>query len=151
MTYTLFGQFDERNCTPLFTNIPSIADQENAGLLRSNALSANQIERCNLVVIIVAEHFDVPLGELMNKTRAKAPAAQARQIAIYIAHTLLSVSYHNTGLYFERDRTTVAYACRVIEDLRDDLAFDSKLNIVENLLQNAVKFIGTHPGKAGWQ
>lgn len=144
MTYTIFGQFDDKICTPLFPFKPPRVKRAVLKKARPKRLSAIQIEKCNLVVIMIAEHFDVPIKEIMSKTRARASAPMARQTAIYLAHTLLSVSYKNTAQYFGRDRTTVAYACRTIEDHRDNLIFDAKLIIVENTIQSAVNFIGGH-------
>jgi len=94
-------------------------------------------EYCNLSVIFTAKYYDVQIHELMSRTRANAQAAQARQIAVYLAHTLFSVSYRDVALYFRRDRTTVAYACRVIEDHRDSRIFDEKLSMVEEFLSEA--------------
>ncbi|MCF6320978.1 MAG: hypothetical protein L3J32_04330 [Rhizobiaceae bacterium] len=94
-------------------------------------------EFCNLSVIFTAKYYQIPIHELMSKTRAKAQAAQARQIAIYIAHTTFSVPYREAALYFHRDRTTVAHACRVIEDHRDNRIFDEKLTMVEEFVSEA--------------
>ncbi len=95
---------------------------------------------CNLTVIFVAEQFEVPVKKLMIKTRSIANEAQARQIAIYLAHTIFSVSYREVGLYFGRDRTTVAHACKTIEDLRDNTEFDCRLSKLEKLLSEAADF-----------
>ena len=95
---------------------------------------------CSLTVIFVAEQFEVPVKKLMIKTHSIANEAQARQIAIYLAHTIFSVSYREVGLYFGRDRTTVAYACKTIEDLRDNTAFDCRLSKLERLLSEAADF-----------
>ena len=100
----------------------------------------NHQERCRLVVIIIAAIFQVPLAQIMGATRATARVANARQAAIYIAHTLLSVSYGEVALFFGRDRTTIAHACKTIEDLRDDISFDCKLVMAENLVDDALIF-----------
>jgi chromosomal replication initiation ATPase DnaA len=50
---------------------------------------------------------------------------------MYLAHVTFGLSFSEIGTLFDRDRTTVAHACRVIEDLRDDPAMDKALAILE--------------------
>jgi chromosomal replication initiation ATPase DnaA len=56
---------------------------------------------------------------------------------MYLAHVTFGLSFSEIGHLFGRDRTTVAHACRVIEDLRDDPAMDRALTIVEATLTGA--------------
>ena len=58
--------------------------------------------------------------------------AFARQSAMYLAHVSFGLSYAEVGRAFGRDRTTAAYACRLIEDRRDDPAIDAVLGSLEN-------------------
>ncbi len=37
--------------------------------------------------------------------------------------------------FFQRDRTTVAHACGVVEDLRDDPRFDRVLELLETIVR----------------
>ena len=108
---------------------------------RSKCMFCHQLQRqreyCNLAVIFVAQHFNVPIRQLMSKTRAKAKVARARQIAIYVAHTTFSVPYREAAAYFQRDRTTIAHACKTIEDQRDDQHSDKKIAQIENLVEEA--------------
>jgi len=97
-------------------------------------------EYCNLAVIFVAEHYNVPIEKLMSKTRQGARTALARQIAMYLAHTTFSVQYLEVGTYFQRDRTTIAHACRTVEDQRDNRLFDEKLSMIEGLLEEVVQY-----------
>jgi hypothetical protein len=78
----------------------------------------------------------------MSKTRAKAKIARARQIAIYVAHTTFSVPYREAASYFQRDRTTIAHACKTIEDQRDDQYFDAKVSLIEKLVEEAAGIPG---------
>jgi chromosomal replication initiation ATPase DnaA len=45
------------------------------------------------------------------------------------------LSLTEVGNVFARDRTTVAYACSRIEDLRDDPRFDRSLHLLEGVLR----------------
>jgi hypothetical protein len=57
---------------------------------------------------------------------------------MYIAHVGLGLSHQSVGQGFLRDRTTVAHACRVIEDRRDDIPFDLRLSALEAVCRSAV-------------
>ncbi|MGE0024726.1 MAG: hypothetical protein AB7S70_13975, partial [Hyphomicrobium sp.] len=46
-------------------------------------------------------------------------------------HVSCGLSLTDVGQVFSRDRTTVAHACAVIEDRRDDPAFDRALELME--------------------
>ena len=79
----------------------------------------------------VAVVFEVGIEELRAPTRGSARAASARQVAMYLAHVGCGVSLTEVGRLFERDRTTVAYPCSLIEDKREDADFDYRLDHFE--------------------
>src|SRR5665811_1410920 len=58
-------------------------------------------------------------------------AAFARQVAMYLAHVVCGLSLTEVGALFARDRTTVAHACEVVEDRRDDPQLDGRLDQLE--------------------
>lgn len=87
-----------------------------------------------LIENTVAQVFGVHARELRRITRGRAHVAQARQVAMYLTHVVLGLSLSKTGQLFGRDRTTVAHACMVIEDLRDDTVFDRVLELLEGIL-----------------
>jgi chromosomal replication initiation ATPase DnaA len=62
--------------------------------------------------------FDVEIADLRAPTRAWPQAAFARQVAMYLAHVVCGLSLTAVGTLFQRDRTTVAHACGVVEDRR---------------------------------
>jgi chromosomal replication initiation ATPase DnaA len=79
----------------------------------------------------VSQVFGIGVPELELATRGRAPTALARQVAMYLAHVSLGITLTEVGLLFHRDRTTVAHACGVIEDRRDDPVFDRALELLE--------------------
>ncbi len=83
---------------------------------------------------MVAATLDLPPEILPQCSRGKAQSARARQISIYLMHTTLSFSFTEIGKVYSKDRTTIAHACHVIEDLRDDESFDSKLTQLERMI-----------------
>lgn len=89
----------------------------------------------------VVQVFGVGHADLYRVTRGRAKVALARQVAMYLAHVACGLSLTDTGRLFGRDRTTVAHACGVIEDRRDDPVFDRALD----LLEWAVPALATRP------
>lgn len=83
---------------------------------------------------IIAQEYGVPKSLLLHKSRCRAEAAHARQVAMYLMHVALGESLTSVGAAFSRDRTTVSYACALIEDMRDDTEFDAKMDRLEHLL-----------------
>lgn len=82
----------------------------------------------------VAHVFDVDPAAMNRPTRGEAAVAQARQVAMYLAHVGSGLSLTGVGRLFERDRTTVAHACRMIEERRDDPAFDRAMDLLESVV-----------------
>ena len=84
---------------------------------------------------IVAAALGVSPADFRSRRRGAAATALARQIAMYLARTRLELSYAAIGQAFGRDRTTVAYACRTIEEQREQAAADALLTLMEEALE----------------
>jgi chromosomal replication initiation ATPase DnaA len=84
-----------------------------------------------LIEPAVAAVFEVEVEDLRAPTRRSAEAAFARQVAMYLAHVVCGLSLTEVGLIFARDRTTVAHACELIEDRRDEPELDTRLQHLE--------------------
>ena len=80
-----------------------------------------------------AREFSLAVSALDCATRGAPDAALARQAAMYLAHVVFALSFAAVGRIFGRDRTTVAHACSVIENLRDDPRFDARMTALENI------------------
>lgn len=92
-----------------------------------------------IVEQVVALAFGVPAGELRAPTRRKAQVAFARQVAMYLAHVAYGLSLTEVGTLFGRDRTTVAHACTIVEDRRDEPDFDRSLDHLEAAIGTLAK------------
>ena len=90
-----------------------------------------------LVVKLVSVLDRVAVGDLQRTSRGKAIVCLSRQKAMYLMHTVFSGPYHKVAEFFGRDRTTIAHACKLVEDMRDDEDFDRQLEAMENLLVSA--------------
>lgn len=97
------------------------ADRARAGLLRS----------------LTAYALDVPVEDVDLATRGRAEAAFARQVAMYLAHVGFGMSLARVASAFLRDRSTVAHACRMMEERRDDPGFDAWLDALEDAARSA--------------
>ena len=84
----------------------------------------------------VAQVFGVPVKEIGKTSRGRANVALARQVAMYIDHIACGDTMTQVGELFARDRTTVAHACVVIEDRRDDPMFDRVLDLLERVVRS---------------
>jgi chromosomal replication initiation ATPase DnaA len=88
-----------------------------------------------LIEETVAAVFAVPVGKIRAPSRGSASVAFARQVAMYLAHIVLGHSYTAIGHSFGRDRTTVAHACALVEDVRDNPPADCLLSALECVLE----------------
>ncbi|MGZ3305778.1 MAG: helix-turn-helix domain-containing protein [Asticcacaulis sp.] len=104
--------------------------------------------RAIFVMELVAMATGIPAEQIRCGTRSVARAARARQVAMYLAYVAWQWPLSRVGQAFGRDRTTAGYACRLVEDLRDDPVFDARLESLEGLLKTApepaaVRLLGT--------
>ena len=88
-----------------------------------------------LVNRIVAASFGLDAEELLSSDRGTAKVARARQITVYLLHTGLSIKMADVARFFSRDRTTIGYACRTVEDLRDKPLFDKQVRDYEEIIE----------------
>jgi len=95
--------------------------------------------RLRYLMGIVSQSTGIQIEDIVKPTRAYARAARARQICMYLAYTSYQWTLARVGKAFGRDRTTVGYACRLIEDLRDDPQFDRQIEVIEDCLRHSLK------------
>ncbi len=72
---------------------------------------------------------------LMGPSRGRKILARARQKSQYLMNIVFAMDYTQIGKYTKRDRTSVAHACGVIEESRDNLVVDKSLFFTEMALQ----------------
>lgn len=111
---------------------------------RRKSVSARAVQE--IVERTVVTVFGVPLNELRATTRRKAHIASARQVAMYLAHVTCGLTLTEVGTLFGRDRTTVAHACGVVEDRRDDPCFDRCVEHMEGAIARLAKALAGMEG-----
>jgi len=99
----------------------------------------------NAIDAAVAQIFGLTTQQLECPTRGRAPAARARQVAMYVTHVSCGMNLTDVGELFARDRTTVSHACAVIEDCRDDPVFDRVLELLEWIVPELLARSGRIP------
>lgn len=80
----------------------------------------------------------------MHRDRRRA-LCHVRQIAMYVCHVVLQIPLTDIGRAFGRDRTTVGHACNIVEDRRDDPAFDEFVSAVERTVSSVFRGNGERP------
>jgi chromosomal replication initiation ATPase DnaA len=102
----------------------------------------------NVLEHAVTRAFAIEREDFWGVTRGQPQVAFARQVGMYLAHVAFGLSLTEVGHLFARDRTTVAHACSIVEDRRDDRCFDRALELLESavcLLRPAHVAVTTSP------
>ena len=85
----------------------------------------------------VADFYRIKVIDLLSKKRTRL-IARPRQIAMCLARELTQLSLPEIGAAFgDRDHTTVMYACKAIESLRNlDPALNADFSLLNQILRN---------------
>jgi chromosomal replication initiation ATPase DnaA len=95
---------------------------------RADAISPSAPAR--LAEAAVCGALQLPAGALRTG-RGPRRIAFARQLAMYLSHVGFGLTLTEVGACFDRDRTTVRHACALVEDRRDQPAFDLAVSALE--------------------
>ena len=121
-----------------YSGRPAVGSQEGADRsLEAKVRSVHQ-------AVEMVYHIDREL--LRHPTRGRSRVAFARQVAMYLAHVTFGLTLTTVGRAFGRDRTTVAHACALVEDARDDPEFDHTLELLEAIARRLASIDAAHPG-----
>lgn len=91
-------------------------------------------QACRIVRHVVAELVMMTNDRVTMRRDRRRMMCHIRQIAMYVCHVCLSIPLSEIGDAFGRDRTTVSHACHVVEDRRDDSAYDELISTVERIV-----------------
>lgn len=100
---------------------------------RSTRRDEQAMELCEAMIDLTAALFNVSGKDLRKPGRSSLCISRVRQVAMYVAHVVLKLNMGDIGKAFGRDRTTVLYACHLVEDLRDDADFDRIITMTERV------------------
>lgn len=99
--------------------------------VQNRSTSIEQIQK------IVTDFYKIKLSDLLSKKRSR-DVARPRQIAMALARELTQLSLPSIGLAFDkRDHTTVLYACKLVEELREqDKKIKHEYNVLLQMLRD---------------
>lgn len=89
---------------------------------------------CRIVRQLVLEMTALASERPLWRRDSRRSTCHVRQISMYVCHVVLQLSLSDIGAAFGRDRTTVGHACNVVEDRRDDAAFDAFVSAIERVV-----------------
>ncbi|MBN8606811.1 MAG: chromosomal replication initiator DnaA [Caulobacterales bacterium] len=90
-----------------------------------------------LAANVASYALGVSTDVILRLKRGKRREAFARQVAMYLCHVGFELSLQRVAIAFGRDRSTVAHACHVIEDKREDDRFEFWIRGLELMLRRA--------------
>ncbi len=98
-------------------------------------LQARDRAAARLAADVASYALGVPVEAILDLRRGATEAAFARQIAAYLCHVGFEMSLARIATAFGRDRSTIAHACHIIEDRREDAQFDLWISGLEAMLR----------------
>lgn len=100
---------------------------------------------CRIAAQITAEMLMLAGSRVQMRRDRRRTLCHVRQIAMYVCHVVLQIPMVEIGRAFGRDRTTVGHACSVVEDRRDDPAYDELVSAVERTVSSVFRGNGERP------
>nr|WP_245312350.1 helix-turn-helix domain-containing protein [Rhizobium sp. R693] len=97
---------------------------------------------CRICAQITTEMVMLASHRIQMRRDRRRTFCHIRQIAMYVCHVALQIPLYEIGGAFGRDRTTVGHACHVVEDRRDDPAFDEFVAAVEGTVNSVFRSNG---------
>ncbi|MDO9417314.1 helix-turn-helix domain-containing protein [Pararhizobium sp.] len=89
---------------------------------------------CQAVRQLVTDILVLASERVQVRRDYRRTGCHVRQITMYVCHVALRLSMSDVGQAFGRDRTTVAHACGVVEDRRDDASFNDFIAVIERMV-----------------
>lgn len=90
-----------------------------------------------LIIEVVAEHYDVTMEQMISKDRKKA-IAKPRQIAMYLCREMISTNLSSIGqLLGGRDHSTIIHGANKIEnDIKTDPNLQSEIEVIKKKINS---------------
>lgn len=101
-------------------------------------------DSARLAISLTAFALGQRAEEIMAEGRGRPAVSFARHVSMYLCHTALGMSLARVARAFEKDRSTVAHGCHLVENRRDDPDFDQWIEQLENGLHSVSTLHFTH-------
>lgn len=123
-----------RHCAVAAANVMELVRVEPPSVPTTRPASLPMGVACRIVRHMTTEMVML-IGDRVPLRRAmRHDLCHTRQISMYVCHVVLQISQSDIALAFGRDRSTVGHACHVVEDRRDEQAFDDFISAVERMV-----------------
>ena len=99
------------------------------------AEECSDTDRAHLAVGVADFALGLRVNDVLSGGRGSPGVSFARHVAMYLCHVGLGMSLSRIARSLNRDRSTVAYGCHVVEDRRDDPEFDDWVDQLEQGLK----------------
>lgn len=86
--------------------------------------------RAQVAIALAGAAVGASIEEIAGNGRS-TKVAFARQVAMYVAYVGFGMSLKRVAAAFGRDKSTIAHACRAMEDRREEPAFDRWMEALE--------------------
>ena len=96
-------------------------------------------DRAGLAQALAAYAYGVGIADVRASTRGKSRVALARQIAMYLCHSVFHLDARELAETFGRDDSTVRYALNQVGDMRADADFDRTIRYLAQVLRRTAE------------
>lgn len=91
-----------------------------------------------VIIQRVADHYHIRAAEIKGDRRP-ANIAHPRQLAMYLTRSVCKLSFPEIGRIFERDNSTVQYACKkVAQEMKKDPNLRAEVDLLEKIVRGLV-------------
>ena len=121
------------SCSPLPSTLPVLATPADVPAVWERPGWLPVVETCGVVSRITGEMALLVAERILHRRDRRRMMWHIRQIAMYVCHVALQIPMGDIADAFGRSRSTVAYSIRIVEDRRDDKAYDGFVGAVERM------------------
>lgn len=119
---------------------PPKSEQDHNGTFEFKSIKRHDVEIYAIVTALVQELYQDRIAMRDNAFQFSAKLSFRenvfiKHLSIYLCHVVLGHSMRKIASGFKLDRTSVSYACRKIEDKRDDVNWDKFISMSERLVE----------------
>ncbi|MET0747585.1 MAG: helix-turn-helix domain-containing protein [Rhizobium sp.] len=122
--------------SPDHTTLLALANLPYAVALSPRRLWLPLDRTCRVVNRITNEMAALVAERVLHRRDRRRTLWHLRQIAMYVCNVTLQIPIADIAVGFGRDRRTVAYALGIVEDRRDDRAYDEFVGAVERMVNS---------------
>jgi len=100
--------------------------------------SPDMAKALRVASIVAGQHLMPNEAVLFRSTRGGEGEAPARHELAYLLHTACGMSLNRVGQVLRRDRSTISYAVRVVEESLEDFGRAARMERLSALTKEAV-------------